>query len=132
LYFKEDLDAEGIQRERAELNFATVARRLQLIEDGYSHPIVVPYCNAAERVEVVRDAARRMDGVRMRNGLRAIQPFLVNIYGKDLERLENAGALETVAETVRVLVPAFAHLYSPAYGLVIEEPLLPSSESHVV
>lgn len=126
LYFSENLDAEGIQAERGQFNFANVGRRFKLIEDGFSHPIVVPYEGSDIRVAAVcRDGPNR-------ENLRALQPFLVSVYDADFERLQKAGAIETIAETVHVLAHPFKHVYSDMFGLVIREPILPNAESHVV
>lgn len=126
LYFSENLDAEGIQAEREQFNFANVGRRFKLIEDGFSHPIVVPYEGSDIRVAAVcRDGPNR-------HNLRALQPFLVNVYDADFERLQKAGAVETIAETVQVLAHPFKHVYSDMFGLVVREPIMPNAESHVV
>ena len=126
LYYTENLDAAGIQAERQEFNFANVGRKFKLIEDGFSRPIVVPYGDSNARVAAVcRDGPNRQN-------LRALQPFLVNVYDADFERLQKAGAVETIADTVHVLAHPFKHLYSGMFGLVIREPILPNAESHVV
>jgi CRISPR-associated endonuclease/helicase Cas3 len=126
LYFRENLDAGGIQAERAKLNFATVGRKFKLIEDGFSRPVVVPCKRAEKHLAVVRREGPN------RENLRALQPFLVSVYDADFERLQRAGALESVDDTLNVITQPFRHLYSEAFGLVMREPLLPDAESHVV
>ena len=121
LYFKLEKDSRNIQRERQSLNFATVAASFKLIEDGYSDPVVVPYNGAAERIEACRAEVTR-------DSLRALQPFLVNVYHGDLQRLEKAGALELIAGAVRSLAPPFEHLYDRKYGLVVERLSYPDSD----
>lgn len=114
LYSKLERDIRSIQGERAELNFATTAEKFRLIEDGFSEPIVVPYGESAQRVKALRKSISR-------DTLRALQPYMVSVYPQDLKRLEEVHAVETVAETVRVLSPGFEHLYDRTFGLVIGE-----------
>jgi len=124
LYFSENLDAEGIQAERGQFNFANVCWKFKLIEDG-SHPIVVPYEGSDARVAAVcRDGPNR-------ENLRALQPFLVNVYDNDFKKLEEHDAIETIAETVQVLAHPFKHLYSDMFGLLIVEPIQPDPKSLV-
>ena len=54
LYLGEDLDAAGVQAARQALKFATVARKLRLIEDGFAYPIVVPWGDGEQRLEALR------------------------------------------------------------------------------
>jgi len=119
LYFKQDLDAARVQPEREELNFANVAQRFRLIDDAFTYPVVVPYGDSSQRLDVVRRQGPT------RENLRALQPFLVNVYERDFRRLQDVGAVELLGETVHALVPAFRHQYSGAYGLVLEGPLNP-------
>jgi CRISPR-associated endonuclease/helicase Cas3 len=125
LYFTRDLDSRHIQAARRQLDFPTVAARFRLIEDGHSHPIVVPYPGVRERVE-----ALRANGPT-RATLRALQPFLVNVYDRDFETLHQAGGLETVADTVHILSDPFCHIYDPELGLVVDGPR-PDPETLVV
>jgi CRISPR-associated endonuclease/helicase Cas3 len=113
LYLREEIDAKGVQAEREQFSFANVASRFKLIEDGYSHPIVVPYRGVAERIgRLGREGPSR-------DNLRALQPFTVTIYEADIQRLEAAGALELVCGIAHVLTPAFHHLYTGEFGLVV-------------
>jgi CRISPR-associated endonuclease/helicase Cas3 len=117
LYFAEDLDANRVQPARAELKFATVADRFQLIEDGFTRTVIVPYGDARQRLEVLR-----RDGPQ-RDALRRLQPFTVSIYPKSFESLWTSGALAEVAPGVFALVDAFAQLYDLRFGLVVgDEP----------
>jgi CRISPR-associated endonuclease/helicase Cas3 len=111
LYFKLDKDTRDIQRERAELSFATTAEKFRIIEDGFSQPIVVPYEGSAERVDAARKDLNR-------DTARALQPFLVNVYPEALARMEQAGALEPIGDSIKVLLPDFQKHYDPVFGLV--------------
>lgn len=126
LYFKCDLDARNIQAERCRLNFATVAQRFRLIEDDYSHPVVVPYADVERRLRALREHGPS------RTTLRALQPFLVNVYDRDFDALCSAGALEGVADTVYALTPPYHHCYDSTFGLIIGRDTHPSPESLIV
>jgi CRISPR-associated endonuclease/helicase Cas3 len=117
LYSGRNLDAHGIQRERAAWKFRTVAEIFAMIEDDGSEPIVVPYGDAPERVE----GLRRLGPSRQR--LRALQPYVVTLYPAQFEVLMQAGALELAGDTVHVLSRMHQHLYDERFGLVLEGPL---------
>ncbi len=117
LYFTQNLDAEGIQRDRAEFKFKTVAEKFSMIEDDGSEALVVPYGDGVRRLEDLR-----LNGSN-RASLRALQPFTVNLYPKQIRALESAGALELVAETVKAILPSHYYLYSERFGLVLEGPM---------
>lgn len=112
LYFSRDLDSRGIQPLRQSLSFASVGRRFRLIPDD-TQPVVVPFGAAEERLAKLR--RRGPD----RNLLRSLQPFLVNLRGRDVSFLMGQGALETVADGIQALNPAFRSLYHPDFGLTV-------------
>ncbi|MBM4040657.1 MAG: CRISPR-associated endonuclease Cas3'' [Planctomycetes bacterium] len=114
LYFTVEHDSKGIQAERQQLNFATVARKFKLIEDWAMHPVVVPYGASRERIEELRSRGPT------RKTLRALQPYLVNVYEKEFDLLCRAGAVEVIGESVSCLAEPFHHLYDGRFGLVIE------------
>jgi CRISPR-associated endonuclease/helicase Cas3 len=113
LYFVKNLDERGVQSERASFNFATVGDKFQMIEDGFTYTVVVPYGEAQERL-----ARFRHDGPS-RETIRALQPFTVNIYQNSVQRLEEMGALERIMDSILSLLPGFDHLYDKRFGLVI-------------
>jgi CRISPR-associated endonuclease/helicase Cas3 len=121
LYAKKDRDQRGIQPERAQLNFATVAHRFRLIED-YHRPVLVPYGEAAKRLERFRAHPDR-------DTLRALQPYLVNVSQREIEQLRNDAALDEVHDTVLALMPGYQHLYHPRYGLVLDEEVRANPEA---
>jgi len=114
LYAKCETDAQGIQAERAELNFATVAQRFRLIEDGYSRPVVVPWNDSDARVEAFRRNPTR-------ETQRALQPYLVQIPERELTKLVQLGAVESLNESVHVLTHVFRHLYDREFGLLVDD-----------
>jgi CRISPR-associated endonuclease/helicase Cas3 len=126
LYFGRNLDDQGIQRERAAWKFKTVAERFAIIEDDGSEPVVVPYGEAMQRL----DELRRLGPSRER--LRALQPYVVTLYPRQVQALEQAGALELVAETVKAISPFHQRLYHEMFGLVLEGPLAADPGAYVV
>jgi CRISPR-associated endonuclease/helicase Cas3 len=125
LYFACDLDAKGIQPLRDVFSYQTVAAKVRLIEEG-SIPIVVPYGAADERLaELRRHGPDRLL-------LRSLQPFLVNLFDRDVSKLKNAGALEEVLDGVLALAPAFHGLYDSRFGLVIGDDPRPDPERLIV
>lgn len=122
LYFACDPDPKGIQPLREGLSFHSVGARLKLIDDAAT-PVVVPYGVAEERL----DALRRQGPDRFR--LRALQPFLVNLFARDVSKLQNAGALEEVVDGVLSLVPAFHRLYDDQFGLIVGDDPQPDPET---
>jgi len=111
LYAKEETDARGIQPQREAFNFANTAALFRIIEDGGTTPVVVPYADAAARVEAcVAEPSRRT--------FRALQPYLVNLYDADVAALKGLGALvHPLGQGTPVLRAAFPGLYDPTYGL---------------
>ncbi len=114
LYAKCEPDRKGVQAERSQLNFATVAERVRLIEDAYSHPVVVPWGDSEPRVAAFQARPNR-------ETQRALQPYLVQIPERELNKLKVLGAVEWVQESVHVLTGVFRHLYDPEFGLVVDE-----------
>jgi len=137
LYLCEKRDVKGLRADLAGFNFATAARKFRIIEDGFTHPIVVPYGEAMDRVAALRKALEARDGLAARRALRALQPYTVTVYDSDYgesdyKRLREAGALESVGDLVEVLAGPFHHLYDgDTFGLVLEEPLEPNPESMI-
>ncbi|MBI4668137.1 MAG: CRISPR-associated helicase Cas3' [Elusimicrobia bacterium] len=113
LYFVETLDARAVQTNRQQFNFAVVGRDFKLIEDGFTHPVVVPYGDAENRLEALRKNPNR-------ETLRALQPFLVSIYPSAFDKLCNAGALEEI-NGVFALSQTFKSSYDPDFGLITDE-----------
>lgn len=107
-------DAKAVQPERALLNFATVAQKVKLIEDGYQQPVVVPWGEGPGRAEAFRAGPNRATQ-------RALQPYIVQVPEFSLNALRTAGAVEWVHESVYVLTTPFEHLYDEHFGLAVDE-----------
>jgi CRISPR-associated endonuclease/helicase Cas3 len=126
LYFAEDLDAKGIQTMRQEFKFASVGRAFQLIEDGFTHSVVVPFGDASARLDELRRLGPN------RETIRGLQAFTVNIYHDAFQKLSNAGALREVLEGMWAVTEIFSGIYDAQYGLVVGDELSPSVESLIV
>jgi hypothetical protein len=122
LYAKCERDLHGVQTERQLFNFANVAHRVRLIEDGFRHPVVVLWGEAEERLA-------RYRAHPCRTTLRALQPYTVQIAEPELKGLLGDGALEIVAETVYALTPAYHTLYDPKFGFGVAAEAMPDPEA---
>jgi hypothetical protein len=122
---KENLDAAAIQPEREQLNFQSVAQRFHLIPSGLAQPVAVAYAESEERLDALRAEGPSRDR------LRALQPFLVNVYPDELASLEAIGALEPVAGCLVALVKPFWRIYTDDFGLLIEDSPSPDPEGFI-
>jgi CRISPR-associated endonuclease/helicase Cas3 len=115
LYQRTDLRrAEEIQLARRELNFATVARQVRLIEDGWSVPLVFGHGAAAELL-----ASLRRDGPS-RRVLRSLQRYTINVPRRFLMDWTSSGAVQAVTDTVHALEAAALAAYDDRLGLLPE------------
>jgi CRISPR-associated endonuclease/helicase Cas3 len=118
LYNVSSLDAKDVQHDRCECNFADVARKFKLIEDGFTHPVIVPWQEeGARRLKRLQQALEF--GRAGREHFRAIQPYTVSVYSKAFQQAEKSGALVTICEGLHALSPAHLEHYSEQYGLMI-------------
>jgi CRISPR-associated endonuclease/helicase Cas3 len=118
LYFLQSLDAKEIQRLREDLRFKSVAEAFEMIDNDGSEAVVVPYEDSLARLDELRNNGPSRDRFR------ALQGFVVNLYKQQLDALENAGAIELVADTVRAIrAPGYRSLYSERFGLVLDGPI---------
>lgn len=113
LYGKQELDARYVQRERAAWNFANVAAAFQMIDNGWSRPIVVPWGEGADRIAAFRSQV-------CRETVRALQPFLVQVSRQHLEYVLDQGMVEPWGETnLHLPTSLFGRSYTEEFGLVI-------------
>jgi CRISPR-associated endonuclease/helicase Cas3 len=77
------VDGKKIQSERARLNFPKVAEDYRLIEED-TVPVVVPYEDSFRHLAAWRRKPNRTSWQRL-------QPYLVNIHGREAERLQEEG-----------------------------------------
>jgi CRISPR-associated endonuclease/helicase Cas3 len=119
LYFLQaNQDEKNIQSLREDWRFKSVAEAFEMIDNDGAEAVVVPYDDAIARLNELRGYGPNRDR------LRALQPFLVTLYKQQLAVLEDAGAIEIVADTVRAIrVPGYSRLYSERFGLQLREPI---------
>jgi CRISPR-associated endonuclease/helicase Cas3 len=110
LYFLENKDTHAIQAQRQQLNFATVGVEFNLIEDGFTQAVVVPYGEAGERLAKLRSEPTK-------EHLRALQPFTVSIYEDTFTKWVRDGVLEEVTPGIHTLTQPYLHLYQETFGL---------------
>ncbi len=106
-------DPCGVQASRANLDFATVERKVRLIDDKGQQPVVVPWGEEARR----RIAAFQSDPGR--ETLRALQPYMVQVYADQFAPLVSEPAVEYLHEQVYVLTELYAELYDERFGLLV-------------
>lgn len=112
LYFLENKDVQGIQTERAGFNFATVGKAFQLIEDGFTQPLVVPYGDAENRISMLESLGPSAER------LRALQPYTVQVYEQIFRRWEKDEIVREVVPGVFILTAPYLHLYDDTFGLM--------------
>jgi CRISPR-associated endonuclease/helicase Cas3 len=119
-YFRELYDRTDLrrglelQKQRASLNFATVSKSFQLIQDGWSAPLVIAHGDGKYRLDDLKVAGPS------RSRLRALQRFTINVPRRFLLNWVNAGVVSVVADSVHALEgPALAS-YDPRFGLIPE------------
>lgn len=111
LYAHSDRDGRRIQRSRVELKFETVARDFRMIDD-LSETVFVPFGEEGRRaIDAVRFAGPS------RERLRSLQVFGVSISQRELAELMRVGAVETISDTVHVLVSSIH--YSDRFGILV-------------
>jgi len=101
----------AITTEREARNFPEVARLFRMIDEDGQATLVVPYGDAAKRIESYRYA-------KGREALRALQPFTVNVRLETLQMLEDAGYVETIHEQVKWL--SHPEQYGSRFGLKVD------------
>lgn len=122
-YQTQNRDAKSVMPERAALNFATVGSRMRLIDDGFSHPVAVPWGDGRKRIRELVDCIA--SGTSARLALRALQPFLVQVRERDLRTLQRLGAVLDIEGFCHQLALPFEHLYDPDFGLSIDDDAVP-------
>ena len=124
-YFHNSLDVKNIQAKRREFRFAEVGRDFCMIEDGFTHTVIVPWGDAEKRLARLRQAlALELPTI---DHIRALQPYTVSIFDRSFVVLENAGALEEVMEGLHAIHVTYRRsLYSEDYGLVVGDEAPPA------
>lgn len=106
-------DLKGIQANRLNLAFETVAQDFRMIDDAWQVAVLVPWGDAEERLEALRRKGPS------RAAFRRLQPFFVNVNKKKAIAAQQAGLLEEV-HGVLALLSLAKDLYHPRFGLDFE------------
>ncbi len=116
-------DPKHIQRERADLNFANVASAFNMIEDGWSFPVVVPWPFAGEEEGQGKRRADRYRENPTRETARALQPYIVQIPKKAADELRDNGIIEFVNnDSLALPTDLFdQEWYSDEFGLYFDD-----------
>lgn len=110
LYQSVDTDQHGIQALRRDLNFPEVAARYRLIADD-TVPVVVRY--GPEVDELLREARKGLN----RPVVRRLQPFMVNLFRWEAEKVRSDGLVEELYPGLLV----WQGRYDPLRGLLAEQ-----------
>jgi CRISPR-associated endonuclease/helicase Cas3 len=133
LYRLADQDAPNVMGAERSQQFSDVAGLFRIIDEG-GESVVAPYRDWQERMEEIRRF-----GIS-RERMRRLQPFMVNLYPQEVERLTGAGALERIAETFWAVTPGFfarvpkaeSGIYSDRWGFGWQGPPAAEPEDLVV
>lgn len=116
LYRVSDTDANGIQAQREQFNFATVDELFQLIDDT-QQSVVVSYEEAPAAIARLRRALEMGRGERA--ALRALQRFIVTMPRRSADAALADGDIELVGNVAMVLrSDARRWRYDERFGLV--------------
>ncbi len=79
--------------------------------------VVAPYGDAQQRLDRLR-----REGPTRQN-LRALQPYLVNLYAKEINQLAAENAIERVQDVLWAVVTGYEHIYNNRFGFSWRGPL---------
>jgi len=105
LYACADLDARHIEEARKALDYPETAKRYKFIEETV--PAVVNFEEGLGRLEAWKRERRR-------ETWRALQPYVVSLYRREVARLEGDGLVERAAEDLYLWLGK----YDPVRGIV--------------
>ncbi len=109
----------SVQEDRECLRFRDVARKAKVISDDV-YPVIAPRDKAMEKVAVIRER-NETSGLRfVREDLRILQRFIVNLHAHDFQKLNAMGLLHPLLHgmELRVLDAAAYHKH---LGVVIDQ-----------
>lgn len=119
-------DQAGIQGRRKELKFAEVGKKFKLIEDGFTHPIVVPYGVGEDLIEALER------GEPSRDLLRSLQACQVSVYQTSRTSLLEGGQVVEVSLGLYGIAREYPKTYHPKYGLLLGDHTAPAAEKLVL
>lgn len=120
LYGMAEQDGPGVMAAERSQRFADVADLFKMIPES-GQAVVAPYGDWQVRVDAIR-----CNGIS-RDRMRRLQPVIVNLYQKEIDTLNAAGALERVADAFWTVNPGFP-VYSPQWGFGWQGPLAAEPE----
>ena len=124
LYSGSDLDAKGLIVETAELNFDTIAKKFRIIETGFQIPVVIPYDEIARgRLGEIRNRLEFNRAIS-KTLLRSLQPYTINLFPQEAERLKDA-LLPLLPDSEACVLnwEVYPDAYSEEYGINAYEEL---------
>ena len=95
-------------------SFMSAASAFKVI-DAPTRGIIVPYGKAGQ--ELINDLCSAFEVEKQFKLLRRAQQYTVNVFPKDLEKLQNAGAMHEIQKGVNILYLSDARYYNQAFGL---------------
>lgn len=128
LYLSSDPDEAGVMPNRVRFNFATVGQLVRFIDDGATHPVVVPWGDPEE----VGDRIRRFEGHPSRDAARALQPYVVQVREHELRSMEASGAVVEVPGFGYALASTHHRAYDRRYGLSLDDPGDPDPDALII
>lgn len=112
LYKLVEIDTKKIQQMRkTKLNFATVAERFKMIEQD-TKAVIVDYQPALEKIGKIKE--RIKCGYMSRELIRDMQPYLVNVYVNQINRLLNDNLISELPNGLY----EWKGIYDPLCGIV--------------
>lgn len=117
LYMEKCLDDEGIGKKKAKGDFKDIAEKFKIIDDA-TFTVLVPWDKKAERLlrEILH--TERLE----KRHLRAMQPYTVSIYKKEVDALMALGVLEQVViddELKAIWYVRDMSAYDDDFGLIV-------------
>lgn len=110
-YACQNLDEEAIQQSRENLQFENTSKKMRIIEDSWSAPLIIPFDAQAKKL------LESLEGEGPdRHMLRKLQRYTVQVDAKSLDQWVSAGAVQWVGDTVACLRDEEA--YSDRFGLM--------------
>lgn len=121
LYGLSETDTRNVLALERSQNFEDVARAFEMIPETGA-PVVAPYGDWQEHVEQVRRF-----GIS-RDRMRRLQRFLVSLHQQEVTQLQQAGAVERIADSFWAVVPGY-RVYDQRLGFGWQGSPLPEPES---
>jgi len=118
IYMGVDTDPDRIQESRGNLDYSTVATKFRMI-DAETSPVIVSYPGHEDAMGALLEESRYR-GALSRSLWRRLQPYAVNVYNADIQKLRSRGLVESTPLGVEL----WRGSYDPVTGLrdVVRDP----------